>query len=297
MSLTQDGLVFWLIAAAMTGLALAFVLPFLMARQAPPMHGRRAPLNAAVYRENLAELEREREAGRLTDSQYAQAREEMEGRLLGDATDDDADCRPALAPRGFAILLVFSLPALAFGLYALFGEPWAVEVAPDAASASAYAAPGAPLRRDDLVRHLLRNARDGRGWVLLARMDFAEDRFADAAESYRKALAVSPKVAADAGLWCEYADALGMLQGGVLAGRPREHVMHALALDPAHPKALEMAGSAAYERGEFTSAAGYWRTLLATLPERSARHRELAAAIARAEQLSVAAAGSGDKTR
>jgi cytochrome c-type biogenesis protein CcmH len=297
MSPSQDGLVFWLIAAAMTGLALAFVLPFLTARQAPPARGRRAPVNAAVYRSNLAELEREREAGRLTDDQYGQAREEMERRLLGEATDDDESCTPARAPRGFAILLVIAVPALAFGLYALFGEPGAVEIAPDALSASTRAAPGASLSRDDLVRHLARNARDGRGWVLLARLDFADDRFNDAADSYRKALAASSKIGADAGIWCEYADALGMAQGGVLAGRPREHVMRALALDPSHPKALEMAGSAAYEQGEFASALSYWRALLASLPERSAQHRELAVAIARAEQLSVTASGTGAGVR
>jgi cytochrome c-type biogenesis protein CcmH len=123
-------------------------------------------------------------------------------------------------------------------------------------------------------------------------MDFEADRFADAAASYEKALATTPKVAADPGVWCEYADALGMAQGGALAGRPRELVMRALTLDPAHPKALEMAGSAAFEQQDFAAAAQYWQQLLAQLPASSLRHRELAAAIARAERLTLAASGS-----
>ena len=291
MSLAFDNAAFWVIAAAMTAGALAFVVPVLyFARRKVRPPPRRARLVAATYRSNLAELEREHDAGRLSDGDYMQARDEMARRLLGDA-GDDAPLVAAAAPRGAAVALVVALPALAFGLYALFGDPAALERASTAELTASALASGAPFRRDDLVRHLAHNARDGRAWVLLARIDFAADQFSAAAESYRAALAASPKIATDPGVWCEYADALGMAQGGVLAGAPREHVMRALALGPAHPKALEMAGSAAFEQGEFASAARYWRTLLAQLPERSIEHRELAAAIARADALGSAAAG------
>jgi len=196
------------------------------------------------------------------------------------------------ASRAVMIGVIIVLPVLALGLYAFFGDPGALHRSSVAESAAHASAPTAPIRRDDLVRHLSHNPRDGRGWVLLARIDFERDQFSAAAESYRKALAASPKIAADPGIWCEYADALGMAQGGVLAGVPREHVMRALAIDPAHPKALEMAGSAAFEQREFDSAARYWRMLLPRLPESSAEYRELSAAIARADaQASIASAG------
>ena len=195
------------------------------------------------------------------------------------------------------IVVAIALPALAFGIYAVFGDPAAIDSASIAARAESDGPGAYPVQRDDLVRHLARNARDGRGWVLLARMDFAADRFGDATAAYRKALAVSPKVAADAGIWCEYADALGMQQGGTLAGRPRELVMHALTLDAAHPKALEMAGSAAYEQREFASAADYWRQLAARLPDRSPERRELEAAIARAERHALVAGRTAEVAR
>jgi cytochrome c-type biogenesis protein CcmH len=188
-----------------------------------------------------------------------------------------------------AYVLAFScvaaaMAALAFGLYALSGDA-ARSRSPAIVGELTGDSPNAdPVRRDDLVRHLARNPRDGRGWVLLARRDFADNRFADAASAYEKSLAASPKVAADPLIWCEYADALGMTQGGRLEGRPRELVMKALAMNAAHPKALEMAGSAAFEQGEYESAVSFWRQLLAQLPARSAAHRELSAAIAQAEQ-------------
>jgi len=62
-------------------------------------------------------------------------------------------------------------------------------------------------------------------------------------------------------------------------------VQRALALDPAHPKALEMAGSAAFEQRDYAGALRYWQALLALLPQGSRGQRELAAAIARTERL------------
>jgi len=139
--------------------------------------------------------------------------------------------------------------------------------------------------REVLVAQVTRDPRDGRAWVLLARLEFAADHFADAATAYEKAVAASPKVARDPAVWCEYADALAMAQGGSLAGRPRELVMRALALNPAHPKALEMAGGVAFEAQDYATAAGYWRELLAQIPQATRERGELVAAIERADGL------------
>jgi cytochrome c-type biogenesis protein CcmH len=141
-----------------------------------------------------------------------------------------------------------------------------------------------PVTRDALTAHVERAPRDGRAWVLLARAELEADRFQAAAYAYERGLATSRKAALDPGVWCEYADALGMAQGGRLEGRPRELIERALALNAAHPKALEMAGSAAYERGDFAAAARYWKQLLPQLDEGTSAHGELAAALARAER-------------
>jgi cytochrome c-type biogenesis protein CcmH len=284
-----DSLLFWFIALVMTGLALAFVLPRLLARRPPRARAHRMALNAAVVRGELDELDRARGDGLVTQAQHAQARIEIERRFLADAADASAPLASWTPPRSAAAVVGVALPALAFGLYMLFGNPAALDaqwVSMDRVNAE----PGAvPVEREALARHLARYPQDGRGWVLLARMDFASNRFEDAAAAYGKAIAASPKVAKDALIWCEYADALGMAQGGTLAGRPRELVLHALALDGAHPKALDMAGSEAYEQRDYVTALRHWRQLLGQLAEGSPEHRELAAAIARVEQVDVAA--------
>ena len=230
---------FWIIAAVMVTIALAFVLPaFLLPRATPAM-----PTHPAIA----------------------------------------ATPRPRLP--WLALVPLLLLPVLAFGLYSIYGDPGAVSGVFGTTALTGVDPPTTPASRDELVRHLKRNPGDGRGFVLLARMEFASDQFAQAAAAYASAIALSSKVAADPAVWCEYADAVGMAQGGTLAGKPRELVVRALALNPAFPAALEMAGGAAFEAQDYATAARYWRELLAQLPAQARARIELEAAIARADGL------------
>ncbi len=295
MVFSTSSLLFWSIAAAMTALALAFVLPRLVSRREPPTSASRRTTNISVFRDQLIELDRELALGNLTREHHAQARVELERRMLSEIGEDQASITAEATPAaGFA--LAIALPALAFAAYALFGDPGAAG-AGTAVVSSVNDTVDRPVSRDALVAHLARTPHDGRSWVLLARIDFEANRYIDASIAYERALAVSAKVAADPAVWCEFADALGMANGGSLAGKPRELVMRALARDPSHPRALEMAGSAAFEAREYDSASGYWRALLMQLPEGTLAHRQLAAAISRAERLAIGARAPGNARR
>ena len=111
----------------MTAVALAFALPRLhgwrVSRARGPHALTNAATNAAIYRGELADLARQHAEGRLTDAQYAAAREEIERRLLADSAGDAASPMQAASPHGVAIAMAVALPAFAFGLYALFGSP------------------------------------------------------------------------------------------------------------------------------------------------------------------------------
>lgn len=272
---------FWLAAAAMIVAALAFLLPRLLGGGRTGRGVPRDELNARVYRGELDELARERAAGTLSEAEYVRARADLERRLLEDVPPDTR-AGPARRVRGTALAVAVLLPVLALGLYFAFGTPAAIEpVRPPGEAATMAEDEGF---RAQLAAHLVSSPRDGRAWIALARLDMNDNRFGEAASHYAKALAVSDKIARDPGILCEYADALGMAQGGRLEGQPTALVERALALDPAHRVALEMAGSAAYERGDFRSATQHWRDLLAQLDSGTAAHVELAAAIERAER-------------
>lgn len=202
--------------------------------------------------------------------------------------------RPLLRERRRLIVLAGAAALLlAPVLYARLGAIGTLDDTRTADAATASATRPLGDAREDLVAHLAHNPRDSRGWVLLARLELGQDRFAEAAAAYEHALG-NPKAASDASLWCEFADALALAQGGRLAGRPREIVGQALSRDPRNRQALEMAGSAALEAGEHAVAAAYWRMLLAELPEGSGEQRELRAALDRVELQLAQARSRGD---
>lgn len=154
-----------------------------------------------------------------------------------------------------------------------------------------FASAAGPIEAQALEAHLAHTPRDGRGWVLLARARLAADQFAAAAQAYERALEVSRKVALDPQVWCELADALGMAQGGSLKGRPQELIDKALGLKGTHPRALEMAGSAAFENRDYERALRYWETLLQQLEPQTPEHRELQAAVERLRRVAELAPG------
>ncbi|HRL76403.1 MAG TPA: c-type cytochrome biogenesis protein CcmI, partial [Candidatus Accumulibacter phosphatis] len=81
---------FIIVAALLLAAALAILLPPLW--RAPPPSGSadRREANLAVFRDQLAELDRERDEGTLGEAEVAQARAELQRRLL-----DEVEAQPA----------------------------------------------------------------------------------------------------------------------------------------------------------------------------------------------------------
>ena len=186
-------------------------------------------------------------------------------------------------------MCALAVPLMAFGVYAWRADAAAAEQDPQAAIGQLLASsekPGAGAEHvySQLERQLQRYPSDTRARVLKARLDMQAGRFEEAAAGYARALQGASKATRDPDVWVEYAEAAGMVQGRTLVGEPQRLVDKALALDANHPGALDLAGSAAWELRDFSTAAGYWKRLLAQLPPGSARHADLGLAIERAQQ-------------
>jgi cytochrome c-type biogenesis protein CcmH len=188
--------------------------------------------------------------------------------------------------RGVAIAIAVAAVLGTGALYLLAGDPSALRAGRADAGARLPAAgrDADPAKLvAELQAHLARSPDDRRAWLILARLHFAADRPAEAATAFERVLAGDAPPARDPAIWCEYADALGTAQGGRLSGKPLEAVRRALALDPTHAKALELAGSAAIEQGDHAEALRQWGALLGQLEPGSPRHAEVLAAIERLE--------------
>ncbi|TQF77174.1 c-type cytochrome biogenesis protein CcmI, partial [Elioraea sp. Yellowstone] len=114
----------WLVLGAATLVAVLAVLWPLLRRPRPPAP--RAAHDAALYRAQLAELDRDRAEGRLSDAEHRDAVIEVQRRLLA-AVPASAAAIPAARPPAYTRwsigAIAAALPALALALYLPRGEP------------------------------------------------------------------------------------------------------------------------------------------------------------------------------
>lgn len=130
-----------------------------------------------------------------------------------------------------------------------------------------------------LAERLKANPDDLAGWARLARAYKVQNRLAEAEQAYIKA---GKLVDGDPDLLTQYADLLAMRANNSLEGRPLVLVNKALTLNPKHPMALMMAGSAAYRRADYTQAVAYWEKVLTVLDPASSDATQVNAEIANA---------------
>lgn len=275
--------VFWIAAGLLLAGALMFLLPPLLRGSARGTGSSQDVVNVAIHRDQLRELEQDLEAGTISRERYAQARVEIEKRLLEDVGDEPSGEARSAPGRGLAIFLALALPAVAVALYVILGNPAGLDPQRAAADAARSITPEQiAAMADRLAARLKDNPDDIEGWVMLARSYAVLERHKDAAVALAQAVARAPQ---DAQLLADYADALAMAQHRSLAGEPEQILARALEVDPKNIKALAMAGSAAFERKDYAQAAQHWQRLLDLLPADSELAQTVRGSIAQAQSL------------
>ena len=271
-------IVFWLICAALILIALAFILPPALRRSEESDRkgdDERKQANIAVYRDQLAELKSDLQNGIVSQQQYEQDRDEIERRLLedtkGGTTARKPEKKPATAAasaRNTAYALGIGIPLVAIVFYLNVGNPKSITGAAVASSPTSSAQ--APRTQEQieanvaaLAKRLESNPSDAQGWAMLARSYSSMERFAESAGAYAKATELTPN---NADLWAEYAFASAMASGRNLEGRPMELIDRALKVEPENAKALQLAGSAAFQAKDYKKAVAYWERVLKQVP-------------------------------
>lgn len=106
-----------------------------------------------------------------------------------------------------------------------------------------------------LAERLTQSPEDAEGWRMLGRAHMALEQPELAVQAFERVAKLLPQ---DAGALADYADALAVRNGRDLKGEPTRLIEQALKLDPAHMKSLILAGTAAFNRGDFVNAAMYF---------------------------------------
>lgn len=216
-------------------------------------------INLAILRDQLAELEKEKAEGSLDEADFAQAREELQRRLLEETgAEVTAPREPARDNRKTIIALLILLPLAAGIGYAWLGSPRALD--PQARAPRQEMTPEMITAMvSKLEAKLQANPEDTQGWLMLARSYKVMGRYTDAARAYSKAEAA---MGDDPSALTDYAETLLMAENKGFRGKPAKLIAQALKADPQHPHALLLAGAAAMEGGQAELAANIWEKLL-----------------------------------
>jgi cytochrome c-type biogenesis protein CcmH len=221
-------MVFWVVAVLLIAASLLFLLPPLIQKgkgEESEETFDRSELNVTIFKDQLAELERDLSVNVLTQEQFETAKHDLERSFLQDSnteTGDSVSQVDRVIGRSAAVVITVLIPIVAISLYNLLGSGEA-GLAPQDAKPNVQAK-GHDGTLDEqiskLKEHLLTKPDDIESRMMLARSYYFMKQYAKASENFAKASSMlqdsNPEVLAD------YADALAMANGRNMAGRPYE---------------------------------------------------------------------------
>src|SRR5919108_3252419 len=244
----------------------------------------RSGSDVAIYRDQLAEIERDRAAGLIGESEAAGARVEVSRRLIAAA---DAQTGPPSSVssatwrrRAVAVVALVVLPFGAAAFYLALGSP----SLPDQPLAPRLAASRSDTSIDTLIAkvedHLSHHPEDGRGWEVIAPVYLRLGRLDNAVKARRNALRLN---GATGEREAALGEALVFAANGVVTAEAKAAFERAIALDANGVQARYFLGLAAEQDGDRTQAAAAWRALIAAAPPDAPWLELLRNALARVE--------------
>lgn len=260
--------VFLILATLLVAGALLLVVPPMLGAGAQAReHAQRqqqARTVLIVLREQLAELEAERAAGRIAEADYQRSREELEQRALleGGVAEAGIDAAPA---HPWAVGVVLAVPILAVVVYLVLGTPAGVDpenAKPQQEAGHQITPEQMAAMVSQLAQRLEREPGDVQGWMMLGRSYAVMQDFPGAVATWGK---IGAQIPDHPDILADWADLLAGAAGRKFEGDPDRLIARALELDAKHVKALALAGTSAFQRQDFAAASALWERILANM--------------------------------
>ena len=262
---------FWVAGALAVLLVLALLFrPFLL--KSSTVNVSRRQLNAAIYRDQLARLDRDRAENTLAEADYEQARSELQRRVIDDTAEADATST-LKAPKKTMLAVGLVLPIAAVALYVLLGSPATLQPGGPTPAATAQ---DMDRLTEGLAKKLEKEPDNLQGWAMLARSYKMLGRNMEAEMAFVRAGSFLDN---DAQLLAIYADLAATNANGNFAGKPAQLIEKALKVDPENAMALWLAGTAAFRGNQYESAIRIWERLIQQVDPESEDGRMLQGSI------------------
>ena len=188
---------FWVISGVFIVVALLFVIPTLLrSRESKQTNLEHDALNISVYRDQLAELDKDLQNDILTQEQYNKSKQELQQRMLQDVPDHKGNVTVKqigkLHSVATAIVIVLALPLAAVSLYLAVGDTRGLLPQSQLANVTKPQGSGSdsPAGHDNfasvlenLIARLEKDPGDIEGWVMLGRTYAIMGRYDEAGKT------------------------------------------------------------------------------------------------------------------
>jgi cytochrome c-type biogenesis protein CcmH len=256
----------WIVLAAMTAAVIA-VLALPLLRRSTNVAPRSAH-DLEVYRDQLAEIERDRTRGTLSETEAEAARAEIARRVLSAANKLPSEAGAAPTPPSSRLLplaAAAAAPVVALLLYAGYGGSPGLPSQPFAAREDKPADFGGQITQmvAGLAARLKENPNDLEGWQMLARSYTTLERNADAVTAWRKVLDLSGNADVHAG---SLGESIVRAADGIVTPEARALFERAKAADAHDARAGFYLGLAYSQEGDSRRAVQTWTDLIAMSP-------------------------------
>jgi len=248
----------------------------------------------AVLRQQAADLERDREAGRIDKDEYEESRLELEHRVLEEtrAAQSEAAGEKSSLGKIMAVVCAVLIPAVAVTGYLALGRYTAMDpeflkmVQQERSGEGGHSQAEMEQMINQLQARLKENPEDLNTWYMLARTCASVNRFDDAYNALKE---LNKRMPENADIVADMADMLSAANGKVITPDAEKLLHEALKLDPDQWKALALLAIHSWDKERYADAAKYWEHLLTVVPPDFPDREQIQSNINEARRLSGAA--------
>lgn len=250
---------FWIFAILLVAVIVGVLASSMrgLGRAKPLAEGKEA--SRAFFRDQLDGIEVDLAAGRLSEAEATAARAELAREVIRFEKDNP---QPSGLGSGRSIVMV-ALPVVAvasLGLYAWIGRSDLPAAPLDGRDLPAEAQIDLETAIATVEAQMVQTPNDVRGWLVLAPIYMEQGRFDEAANAWRRILALeTPTADRESSL----AEALIMANNGQPTDEALDLLRRAVAADPVHVRSRFYLAGVLTGTGEYEEAVSLWEELLA----------------------------------
>ena len=270
---------FWIVAGLLTAAVVSLLARPLMSKSAATDTG---GTDLAVYRDQLAELERERARGLIEAEQAASMETEISRRMLTAARAAQPVAATATQSRILTVIVAILIPLAGLGIYLSVGQPDMPGQPLAERTIQQGEDPAKLIAQVNEIRARLKQDKDDLDrWVMVGEAYEKLGQPRQAVESFRVAKQIAPD---DPGISAALGEALINADGGAV-GEEAKKLFEAIPKDAqSQPEALYYLALASAQAGDMKTALRGWQTLLSNSPADAPWIEQTRARIASAAQ-------------